>query len=73
MARSTTETELIITTAAVTQTLWLKKIFSYMHMEQKVNTEVHVDNQAAISFSHNPVLYGKTKQFNIKLFLLRDV
>jgi hypothetical protein len=32
-----------------------------------------VDNQAAITLSHNPVLHGKTKHFNIKLYFLREV
>jgi hypothetical protein len=32
-----------------------------------------VDNQAAITLSHNPVFHGKTKHFNIKLYFLREV
>lgn len=72
VAQSMAEAE-FITAAAVNQTLWLRKIFSDLHMEQKVNTEIHVHNQGAIAFSHNPVFHGKTKHFNIKLFFLRDV
>ncbi|KAF2284783.1 hypothetical protein GH714_030364 [Hevea brasiliensis] len=36
-------------------------------------TEVFVDNQAAIAISYNPVFHGKTKHFNIKLFVLREI
>ena len=42
-------------------------------MEQKESTKILIDNQAAIAISHNPVFHGKTKHFNIKLFILREV
>lgn len=73
MAKSTTKVEFILATAAVNQTLWLTKLFSDLHRDQKVNIEVHVDNQASIVILHNPVFNEKTKHFNVKFFLLRDV
>lgn len=36
-------------------------------------TQILLDNQATIAISHNPVFRGKTKHFNINLFLLREV
>ena len=60
-------------TAAVNQTLWLRKRFGDLHMNQTKGTEVFVDNQSAIATSHNPVFHGKTEHFNIKLFFLREV
>ena len=48
MAQSATEAEFIVATATVNQTLWKRRIFFDLHMEQKFNTEVHVDNQVAI-------------------------
>jgi hypothetical protein len=42
-------------------------------MEEKEIIEISVDNQAAITLSHNPVFHGKTKHFNIKLYFLREV
>ena len=39
-----------------------------LKMKQKESTEVFVDNQAAISISHDPFFHGKTKHFNIKLY-----
>ena len=42
-------------------------------MEQKESTKILIDNQAAIAISHNLVFHGKTKHFNIKLFILREV
>ncbi|XP_075086233.1 secreted RxLR effector protein 161-like [Nicotiana tabacum] len=73
VAQSTAEAEFIAATTAVTQALWLRKIRCDLHMNQRDNTEIHVDNQAAIAISHNPVFHGKTKHFNIKLFFLRGV
>jgi hypothetical protein len=42
-------------------------------MEEEEATEISVGNQAAITISHNPVFYRKTKHFNIKLYFLREV
>jgi hypothetical protein len=42
-------------------------------MEEKEIIEISVDNQAAITLSHNPVFHEKTKHFNIKLYFLREV
>ncbi|XP_016690648.1 uncharacterized protein [Gossypium hirsutum] len=44
-----------------------------LELEEKQSTEILVDNQAAIAISNNPVFYGKTKYFNIKLFFVREV
>lgn len=73
VAQSTAEAEFIAATAAANQVLWLKKIMCDLHMEQKNDTEIFVDNQAAIAISNNPVFHGKTKHFNIKLYFLREV
>lgn len=73
VAQSTAEAELLAATAAVNHALWLRKILCDVHQEQKLSTEVKVDNQAAIAISKNPVFHGKTKHFSIKLFFVRDV
>lgn len=73
IARSTAEAEFVAAAAAVNQALWLRKILEDLHLEQKEETEIFVDNQAIIAISHNPVFHGKTKYFNIKLFFLREV
>ena len=57
----------------VNQAIWLRKILNDLNMEQKDSTKILIDNQAAITISHNPVFLGKTKHFNIKLFFLRKV
>jgi len=42
-------------------------------LEQDQATKILVDNQSAISISHNPMFHEKTKHFNVKLFYLREV
>ncbi|KAH0652531.1 hypothetical protein KY289_030209 [Solanum tuberosum] len=39
----------------------------------KKSTEIFVDNQAVIAISHNLVFHKKTKNFNVKLYFLREV
>lgn len=73
VAQSTAEVEFVATAAAVNQALWLTKILNDLHLEQKEETEIFINNQAAIAISHNSVFHGKTKHFNIKLFFLREV
>jgi hypothetical protein len=73
VAQSTTEAEFTAVTATINKALWLQKILCDLHMEEKEIIEISVDNQAAITLSHNPVLHGKTKHFNIKLYFLREV
>ena len=53
------------------QALWLRKLLCDLDLKQLNETEVFVDNQAAIAISHNPVFHGKTKHFKIKFFFLR--
>ena len=53
--------------------LWLRKVLGDLHMKQSNDTEVFVDNQATIAISHNPFFHGKTKNFKIELFYLREM
>jgi len=73
VAQFTIEAEFIAATTTVNQALWLQKILCDSHMEEEEATKISIDNQAAIEISHNPVFYGKTKHFNIKLYFLREV
>lgn len=70
VAQSTAEAEFV---AAVNQAIWLRNVLADLGLKQDEGTKVSIDNQAAISISHNPVFHGKTKHFNIKLFYLREV
>ena len=48
VAQSTTEAEFIAATAVVNQALWLKKVLTYLNLEQEESTKIYIDNQAAI-------------------------
>lgn len=73
IAQSTAEAEYAAATAAVNQAIWIRKLLADLHMKQNEPTQIHVDNQAAISISNNPVFHGRTKHFKIKLYFLREV
>ncbi len=62
----------MVATAVVNQAIWLRKLLA-VRMEQNEPTQIHVDNQAAIAISNDPVFHGKTKHFKIKLYHLREV
>nr|GMD39103.1 Copia protein [Ipomoea batatas] len=67
------KTKFISATAAINHALWLRKIISHLHLEQKASTKVMVDNQTDIAISNNPIFHGKTKHFSIKLFFIKNV
>lgn len=73
MEQSTTEVEFIVAMGTVNQTLWLRKIFSNLHMKHKANTKIHADNQTARVISHNSMSYGKTNPTNDEIFFMRNV
>ena len=73
VAQSTAEAEFVAAATIVNQALWVKKILIDLHMEPTGSIKVFVDNETAISISHNPVFHGRTKYFKIKVFLLREV
>ncbi|RZC19132.1 Copia protein [Glycine soja] len=72
MRSTSVEVEYVAATAVVNQALWIRKLMTDLHMEQQDNTQIFVDNQAAISISNNPMFHGKTKHFKIKLYFLRE-
>lgn len=59
-------------TTAVNQALWITKLITDLHMEQQDRTQIFVVNQVAVSIANNPIFHGKTKNFKIKLYFLRE-
>ncbi|XP_020208976.1 uncharacterized protein LOC109793918 [Cajanus cajan] len=55
VAQSTAEAEYVAANATANQAIWIRNILGDLHMEQNKPTQIFVDNQAAISISHNPV------------------
>ena len=73
MAQSTAEAEYIAAATTANQALWIRKLLTYLNMEQTRSTQVFVDSQVAISIASNPIFHGKTKHFKIKFYFLREI
>jgi len=73
VAQSTAEPKFVVATAAVYQVMWPRKILNDLHLKHKEGTKIFVNNQTTIAISHNPIFLGKTKHFNIKLFVSKNV
>ncbi|PKI47658.1 hypothetical protein CRG98_031944 [Punica granatum] len=73
VAQSTAEAEFITATAATNQAIWLRKLMTDLGMGSDHETEIFVDNQAALAISQNPVFHGKTKHFKLKFYYLREI
>ncbi|RDY02019.1 Copia protein, partial [Mucuna pruriens] len=53
--------------------LVFKEARANLGLKQDQSTKFFVHNQAVISISFNPMFHGKTKNFNMKLFYLKEV
>ncbi|KAJ8775065.1 hypothetical protein K2173_020069 [Erythroxylum novogranatense] len=72
VALSTAEAEFIAATAAANHAIWLRKLLTDLGFTVG-ETELNVDNQAALAISQNHVFHGKTKHFKVKFYYLREV
>ncbi|XP_047264317.1 uncharacterized protein LOC124896685 [Capsicum annuum] len=73
VAQSTVEAEFIAATATVNQAIRLRKILIDLQLEQEESTAMFVDNQDVVAISKDPMFHGRTKNFNIKFYFLREV
>ena len=71
IAQSTAGAKYAAVIVAINQAIWIRKILADLHMNQLELTKIYVDNQAVISIANNPMFYGRTKHFKIKLYFLR--
>lgn len=73
VAQSTAEAEYVAAANAVNQAIWLRKILSDLNLQQNEATVIHCDNKSAVAIAKNPVFHGRTKHFNIKLHVIREM
>ncbi|KAG8483480.1 hypothetical protein CXB51_023157 [Gossypium anomalum] len=73
VAQSTVEAEYVAAAGAVNQAIWLRKILGDLNLYQKEATEIYCDNMSAVAIAKNPVFHGRTKHFNIKLHVVREM
>ncbi|XP_052477238.1 secreted RxLR effector protein 161-like [Gossypium raimondii] len=73
VAQSTAEVEYVAAAAAVNQAIWLRKILVDLNQDQEGATEIYCDNKSAVAIAKNLVFHGRTKHFNIKLHVIREM
>ncbi|KAG8476415.1 hypothetical protein CXB51_033365 [Gossypium anomalum] len=73
VAQSTAEAEYVAAAGAMNQAIWLRKILADLNLHQEGATEIMCDNQSAAATAKNSVFQGRTKHFNIKLHVVREM
>ncbi|KAG8479389.1 hypothetical protein CXB51_029761 [Gossypium anomalum] len=73
VAQSTAEAEYVATASAVNQAIWLRKILADLNLFQVEATEILCDNKSAVAIAKTPVFHGRTKHFDIKLHVIREM
>ncbi|KAG8492199.1 hypothetical protein CXB51_009896 [Gossypium anomalum] len=73
VAQSTAEAEYVAAASAVNQAIWLRKILADLNLIQEEATEILCDNKSAVAIAKNPVFHGRTKHFDIKLHVIREM
>ncbi|XP_052488061.1 uncharacterized mitochondrial protein AtMg00810-like [Gossypium raimondii] len=73
VAQSTAEAEYVAAANALNQAMWLRKILSNLNLQQNEATVIHYDNKSAVAIAKNSVFHGRTKHFNIKLHVIREM
>eukprot|EP00462_Mataza_sp_D1_P017565 CAMPEP_0175175624 /NCGR_PEP_ID=MMETSP0087-20121206/33310_1 /TAXON_ID=136419 /ORGANISM="Unknown Unknown, Strain D1" /LENGTH=186 /DNA_ID=CAMNT_0016467263 /DNA_START=301 /DNA_END=857 /DNA_ORIENTATION=+ len=71
VALSSCEAELYALCEAAKEIMWLSQLLQELKVNFTVPT-LHVDNQAAIALSTNPVNHQRTKHIDIRWFFVRE-
>ncbi len=71
VALSTAEAEYMALSAAVQESIFLCRLLGEIGAEQNGPTVIHVDNQACISMSKDPVAYKRSKHIDIRYHFTR--
>ena len=67
---STTEAEIVASSEAARELVWLKRLFADLTQIDK--TRLFVDNEAAIKLAHNPEMHRRTKHIETRHFYVRE-
>ncbi|KAG8472606.1 hypothetical protein CXB51_034394 [Gossypium anomalum] len=73
VAQSTAEAKYVAAASAVNQAIWLRKILADLNLFQEEATEILCNNKSAVAIAKNPVFHGRTKHFDIKLHVIREM
>jgi len=71
-ALSSSEAEYMAISEALKELLWLRSLLKSLGLEQTEETELKVDNQAAIALSKNPEFHKRSKHIGVRFHRIRQ-
>lgn len=71
-ALSSTEAEYMAITHALQEGIWLKSLFTALHVSLRLPIILYVDNTEAISLSKEPKNHGHFKHIDIRYHFIRE-
>lgn len=69
---STTEAELVASSAAAQEVVWSRRLLHNIGFEQTAATQLNCDNAGMIKLAKNNVFHKRTKHVDIKYFYVRE-
>ena len=72
VALSNTEAEFVAATSAGTEVVWTRNFLRELGLEVDGPSDIHIDNQSALSVAKNPEHHGRMKHLDLQFFWLRD-
>ncbi|KAL1313910.1 hypothetical protein AAHE18_16G147100 [Arachis hypogaea] len=72
VAQSSAEVEYIAAANAISQAIWLRKIFEDIGEHQKEPTTMLCDSKSTIAVANNPIHHYRTKHIAIKYHFIRE-
>lgn len=71
VARSSAEAELRSTAHGICEALWLKLLLEELLLELQILLQIHCDNKAAITITHNSVHHDRTKHVEVDMHFIK--
>nr|GEW64091.1 ribonuclease H-like domain-containing protein [Tanacetum cinerariifolium] len=72
LSKSSAEAEYRSMAAATCEIMWIVKIMSDLNIKNLLPGELYYDNKAAMQIAANPVMYEKTKHFDLDVYFIRE-
>ncbi|UYV60287.1 hypothetical protein LAZ67_1000726 [Cordylochernes scorpioides] len=72
IALSTTESEYIVACSAAKELIWIRRLLQGIGCDITKETELYIDNQAAIKLVENPVFHKRTKHIDVRYHFIRS-
>jgi len=71
VALSTAEAEYVATSFAAREAIWLRKLFTELHLPDPSPVELRTDNQSSMAIAKNPVHHQRTKHIDVAHHFIR--